>query len=91
MSLSAVLRPAILPPMHALPQHRPLGSINRIRRVVYKTISSLRRELNNVSLKEPTASSLHSNTSASLTAFFRSCSDPKYRSVVRIDSCPSRN
>jgi hypothetical protein len=34
---------------------------------------------------------LHSNTSASLTAFFRSCSDPKYRSVVRIDSCPSRN
>src|SRR5580692_12031621 len=33
-------------------------------------------------------SSLHSNTSASLTAFFRSCSDPKYRSVVRIDSCP---
>src|SRR5580658_8714972 len=42
-------------PWHALPQHRPLGSINRIRRVVYKTISSLRRELNNVSLKEPTA------------------------------------
>ena len=42
-------------PWHALPQHRPLGSVNRIRRVVYKTISSLRRELNNVSLKEPTA------------------------------------
>jgi hypothetical protein len=34
---------------------------------------------------------LHSNTRASLTAFFRSCSDPKYRSVVKIDSCPSRN
>jgi len=32
---------------------------------------------------------LHSNTSASLTAFFRSCSEPKYRSVVRIDSCPT--
>ena len=42
-------------PWHALPQHRPLGGVNRIRRVVYKTISSLRRELNNVSLKEPTA------------------------------------
>jgi hypothetical protein len=36
-------------------------------------------------------SSLYSNTSASLTAFFRSCSDPRYLSVVRIDSCPSRN
>jgi hypothetical protein len=33
----------------------------------------------------------HSNTRASLTAFFRSCSDPRYLSVVRIDSCPSRN
>jgi hypothetical protein len=38
-----------------MPQHRPLGSVNRIRRVVYKAISTLRRELNNVSLKEPTA------------------------------------
>src|ERR1700734_1403218 len=36
-------------------------------------------------------SRLHSNTSASLTAFLRFCSDPRYRSVVRIDSCPSRN
>src|SRR5262249_55432085 len=26
-------------PWHALPQHRPLGAINRIRRVVYDTIS----------------------------------------------------
>ena len=42
-------------PWHALPQHRPLGGVNRIRRVVYKKISTLRRELNNVSLKEPTA------------------------------------
>jgi hypothetical protein len=42
-------------PWHALPQHRPLGSVNRIRRVVYKTISTLRRELNHVSLNEPTA------------------------------------
>ncbi len=42
-------------PWHALPQHRPLGGVNWIRRIVYKTISTLRRELNNVSLKEPTA------------------------------------
>jgi hypothetical protein len=41
-------------PWHALPEHRPLGSVNRVRRVVYKAISTLRRELNNVSLKEPT-------------------------------------
>ncbi len=34
---------------------------------------------------------LHSNTNASLTAFLRSCSEPRYLSVVRIDSCPSRN
>jgi hypothetical protein len=36
-------------------------------------------------------SSCQSNTSASLTAFFRSCSEPKYLSVVKIDSCPNRN
>jgi hypothetical protein len=33
-------------PWHALPQHRPLGAVNRIRRVVYDTISDLRSELN---------------------------------------------
>jgi hypothetical protein len=33
-------------PWHALPQHRPLGAINRIRRVVHDTISNLRSELN---------------------------------------------
>jgi hypothetical protein len=33
-------------PWHALPQHSPLGAVNRIRRVVYDTISSLRSEMN---------------------------------------------
>jgi hypothetical protein len=33
-------------PWHALPQHRPLGVVNRVRRVVYDTISNLRSELN---------------------------------------------
>jgi len=42
-------------PWHSLPQHRPLGSTNRIRRVVYEAVSTLRRELNGVSTKEPTA------------------------------------
>ena len=40
-------------PWHALPQHRPLGSLNRTRRVVYEATSSLRRSLTGVSLKEP--------------------------------------
>jgi hypothetical protein len=42
-------------PWHALPQHRPLGSTNRIRRVVYEAVSTLRRELNGVTTKEPMA------------------------------------
>ena len=43
-------------PWHALPEHRPLGGINRLRRVVYETISRLRHELNGVRPKEPTVS-----------------------------------
>ena len=43
-------------PWHALPQHRPLGAVNRVRRVVYETISKLRHELNNHKPRhEPTA------------------------------------
>ena len=33
-------------PWHALPEHRPLGTINRMRRVVYQAISDLRHEMN---------------------------------------------
>jgi hypothetical protein len=40
-------------PWHALPQHRPLGSINRVRRVIYQTISELRHKLNDTQIKEP--------------------------------------
>ncbi len=40
-------------PWHALPQHRPLGSVNRTRRVVYQTISKLRHELNRAERREP--------------------------------------
>jgi hypothetical protein len=42
-------------PWHALPQHCPLGAVNRIRRVVYEQISKLRHELNGTPRREPTA------------------------------------
>jgi hypothetical protein len=35
-------------PWHSLPVHRPLGSLNRARRVVYHGISELRRRVNGV-------------------------------------------
>lgn len=41
-------------PWHSLPEHRPLGSINRARRVVYETISTYRHERNNAPRREPT-------------------------------------
>ena len=31
-------------PWHGLPQHRPLGAVNRMRRVVYEAISKKRRK-----------------------------------------------
>jgi hypothetical protein len=40
-------------PWHALPVHQPLGTINRIRRVVYDATSSLRHRLNGVPRREP--------------------------------------
>jgi hypothetical protein len=35
-------------PWHALPAHRPLGTINRMRRVVYEAIRKLRHGMNGV-------------------------------------------
>jgi hypothetical protein len=32
-------------PWHALPEHKPLGSINRLRKVVYERISNTRHQL----------------------------------------------
>ncbi|MGH9907035.1 MAG: catalase family protein [Pyrinomonadaceae bacterium] len=40
-------------PWHALPEHRPLGGINRARKVVYRAISMFRHEYNHVVRKEP--------------------------------------
>jgi hypothetical protein len=42
-------------PWHALPEHRPLGGINRLRKVVYETISTERHKLNGVRPQEPVA------------------------------------
>lgn len=41
-------------PWHALHDHKPLGAINRTRRVVYSAISKLRHQLNRVPRQEPT-------------------------------------
>jgi hypothetical protein len=40
-------------PWHGLDAHRPLGGINRVRRVVYATISRVRHEINGVAQVEP--------------------------------------
>lgn len=41
-------------PWHALPEHKPLGMVNRARRVVYMAVSELRHGLNGASRSEPT-------------------------------------
>jgi len=41
-------------PWHSAPEHRPLGGINRARRVVYERISKLRHDLNGSARAEPT-------------------------------------
>jgi hypothetical protein len=42
-------------PWHHAPDHEPVGSINRARRVVYERISTLRHELNGLLRREPRA------------------------------------
>lgn len=43
-------------PWHSLPEHKPLGSFNRARKVVYVALSKYRHEKNKVPMVEPTAS-----------------------------------
>jgi len=40
-------------PWHALPEHRPLGGVNRARKIVYQTISRFRHEANGQARSEP--------------------------------------
>lgn len=42
-------------PWHSLPEHKPLGGINRGRRIIYETMSRFRHERNGVPRKEPTS------------------------------------
>ena len=41
-------------PWHALPEHRPLGGVNRARKIVYRAIPTFRHEHNKVPRFEPT-------------------------------------
>ena len=41
-------------PWHGLPEHRPLGLVNRVRRKVYFAISEHRHALNKTAPREPT-------------------------------------
>jgi hypothetical protein len=41
-------------PWHSLPEHRPLGGVNRARKVVYRFISIFRHKKNNLPRMEPT-------------------------------------
>jgi hypothetical protein len=41
-------------PWHSLPEHKPLGAPNRVRKVVYETISKYRHQQNGIERKEPT-------------------------------------
>ncbi|WP_347986497.1 catalase family protein [Methylomonas sp. AM2-LC] len=41
-------------PWHAIPEHRPLGGINRMRKTVYDTIARVRHEINGDKHLEPT-------------------------------------
>ena len=42
-------------PWHALPEHRPLGGVNRLRKVIYNQISELRHTMNAAPRVEPTS------------------------------------
>ena len=41
-------------PWHTLPEHRPLGLVNWVRKIAYRKISELRHELNAAPRQEPT-------------------------------------
>jgi hypothetical protein len=41
-------------PWHALAEHKPLGSMNRVRKIVYEHISRLRHQINGETREEPT-------------------------------------
>ncbi|MGP4771519.1 catalase family protein [Acinetobacter sp. PFS20] len=40
-------------PWHALPEHKPLGAVNRMRKVIYENISRVRHDINSAPRQEP--------------------------------------
>lgn len=42
-------------PWHSLPEHKPLGAMNRLRKVIYEQISKLRHDMNKEVRREPAA------------------------------------
>jgi hypothetical protein len=40
-------------PWHGLPEHRPLGVVNRARRTIYAKVSAFRHQLNEAPMAEP--------------------------------------
>jgi hypothetical protein len=46
-------------PWHVLPEHKPLGITNRLRKVIYERISHVRHELNGIRSQEPASVELH--------------------------------
>ncbi|MGA8882789.1 MAG: catalase family protein [Acinetobacter sp.] len=40
-------------PWHSLPEHKPLGAVNRLRKVIYDRVSRVRHEMNTASRQEP--------------------------------------
>jgi uncharacterized membrane protein len=47
-------------PWHCLPEHEPLGGINRARKVVYEALSAARHASNHLPVREPTPETLDS-------------------------------
>jgi ketosteroid isomerase-like protein len=45
-------------PWHCLPEHRPIGGLNRARKQIYQSLSKFRHERNHEPFKEPTFSDL---------------------------------
>jgi hypothetical protein len=40
-------------PWHSLPEHKPLGAINRMRKIIYENISTVRHQMNVTQRIEP--------------------------------------
>ena len=55
-------------PWHTLPEHAPIGGVNRTRRAVYEAVSRARHELNGTARREPTSLDLDDDSLTTGTA-----------------------